>query len=358
MPVNNPSKYPLRVSTPRSRFVSLLLQSAVLVVVLAVSGLFLLPQIVTLEVKHEQDLSLSHPVQIASNASVDPFPVSVNPATKTIVNNPQATAVFAAQTGNGLGAAVGNVSEIISYLASLIDSSSIYEGLAAAEGHLIVIKPGDRKEQVLAQLTKALNWNKSEQQQFLTDVSAQTPGVTEGIFAPGNYVVDDTMTPANVAALINVKFDETVLDHYSTTTASQVPLSEALTVASMIERESGGPDDMRLISGIIWNRLFNNMNLQIDATLQYAMGESRSGNWWQQVLPKDKYVSSPYNTYAHPGLPPGPISDPSVAAVIAALNPVKTSCIYYFHDSHGNIHCSSTYAQHVALLKKYYGQGK
>jgi hypothetical protein len=352
MPVNNPSKYPLRITGQRKRSVYLFIQAGMLFVVIAVSGLFLLPEVITLQVKHEQ----STPIQVAT-VPVNPFPVSVDPATKSITDNPKADALYK-ETTSPLTASVGNVSDLMSWIAQLIDSSAVYQGLAAVDGHLIVIRPGDRKEQVLAQLTRALGWTKAQQTEFSTTVDAQTPGLTDGIFAPGNYVVDNTMTPTNVAALMDVKFDETILSHYSSTTASQVPLSEALTVASLIEREASGPEDMRIISGIIWNRLFNNMNLQIDATLQYAMGESKGGNWWQEVLPKDKYIKSPYNTYAHAGLPPGPIANPSLAAVLAALNPVKTSCLYYFHDANGHFHCSDTYEEHVALLKKYYGQGK
>ena len=116
---------------------------------------------------------------------------------------------------------------------------------------------------------------------------------------------------------------------------------------------------MRIISGIIWNRLFANMNLQIDATVQYAKANKASVNsWWPAVLPRDISIKSPYNTYTNPGLPPTPIANPSVAAILAALNPVSTPCFYYFHDKMGQFHCSTTYAEHVALLKKYYGQGK
>jgi hypothetical protein len=357
MPVNNPSKYPLRVTGQRKRTLSLYIQAFCLLIVIGLSSIFLLPQVITLEVKHEQDQAIANaPAQIAT-ATVNPFPVSVDPATKSITDNPKADALYK-ETTTPLSASVDVATQIISWVAGLIDSSTIYDGLAAVEGHLIVIKPGDRTEQVLQQLTKALGWTKPQQTEFQTAVDAQTPGLSDGIFAPGNYVVDNSMTPTNVAALMNVKFNETILSHYSSSTAEQVPLSETLTIASLIEREASGPSDMRIISGIIWNRLFNNMNLQIDATLQYAMGESKKGNWWQPVLPKDKYIKSPYNTYANAGLPPGPIANPSLAAVLAALNPVKTSCLYYFHDSKGNFHCSDNYAQHVALLKKYYGQGK
>ena len=351
MAVNNQSPYPLRVTAPRKRFRRQIVVGASAFSVIAVTGIFLLPQVVGFQVRQEQ----AQPVPLAT--TVTPFPVTVDPATKSITDNPQADAFFISKTST-ITASAGSVTTILDWIASLIDNTQLYQSLAAADGHLITILPGYRKEQVVEELTNALNWNKSQQQEFLTDVSAQTPGVTDGIFAPGTYLVDSSMTPSNVAALMNVAFDKSILVHYSSTTAQQVPLEETLTIASLLEREAKGPTDMRIISGIIWNRLFNNMNLQIDATLQYAMGENSSGNWWQEVLPKDKYISSAYNTYLHPGLPPGPIANPSLAAVLAALNPEKTSCIYYFHDAKGNFHCSDTYAQHVALLKEYYGQGK
>ena len=116
---------------------------------------------------------------------------------------------------------------------------------------------------------------------------------------------------------------------------------------------------MRAISGIIWNRLVANMNLQIDATLQYAKANSTATkSWWPKVTPADLSRKSPYNTYVHSGLPPTPIANPSVAAVLAALNPLNTSCMFYFHDNAGRFHCSDTYTEHVTLLKKYFGQGK
>jgi UPF0755 protein len=76
------------------------------------------------------------------------------------------------------------------------------------------------------------------------------------------------------------------------------------------------------------------------------------------VVPGDQYRKSAYNTYLHPGLPPTPIANPSVASVLAALNPKNTPCLFYFHDAAGGFHCSETYTGHVTLLKKYYGRGK
>jgi UPF0755 protein len=100
------------------------------------------------------------------------------------------------------------------------------------------------------------------------------------------------------------------------------------------------------------------MRLQIDATLQYAKGSNPQHVWWPKVTPSDKYIASAYNTYKNEGLPPAPIANPSMEAIIAALNPKKTDCMYYFHDKKAGFHCTKTYEEHVALLKEYYGKGK
>jgi UPF0755 protein len=110
---------------------------------------------------------------------------------------------------------------------------------------------------------------------------------------------------------------------------------------------------MKLISGIIWNRIFKGMKLQMDATLQYAKGSEETG-WWPQVNPQDKNIDSPYNTYMYTELPPSPIASPGLAAIEAAYNPQKTNCLFYLHDKKGVIHCSATYEGHKKNIAKYY----
>jgi UPF0755 protein len=115
---------------------------------------------------------------------------------------------------------------------------------------------------------------------------------------------------------------------------------------------------MREVSGVIWNRLFIDMPLQLDATLQYVRGSRPSEQrWWPAVKPADKFLSSPYNTYEHDGLPPGPIANVSPEAILAALNPAITDCLYYFHTAQGGYHCSESYEQHVQKLQALYGRG-
>lgn len=308
-------------------------------------GLFSLPSILSMDIKAEK-LSTS-----------SPFPISVDPSRKLIVENTEVDALIEDHASGAQSAAVATAQEAFTWLASQIASLPLYRQLAGADIDFVTIHPGYRQEEVAQAFGKALGWNTQQRAAFLRNVKYSAPTLTEGEFSPGTYEVHGAMTPTDVQMLLNERFTSEILRRYSTTTAEQVPLSDALTIASLIERETGGTDDMRLISGIIWNRLFINMNLQIDATLQYAKADT-SKSWWPPVRPADKYIKSSYNTYAHRGLPPGPIASPSVAAVIAALNPKPTDCVFYFHDRYGTFHCAANYKEHVRLLKKYYGQGK
>jgi len=290
------------------------------------------------------------------------FPVTVNPRAKTIVENVEVNA-FLEGADSPLQATALTAGSMFGYLftwiATAIADAPWYQSIAAVNGRFVTITSGMRKEQVASAFASTLAWNKNQKQEFVTAKNDALLPLPEGSFSPGTYFVSSRTTPAAAQTLVNDRFTREVLSRYGTTTAAVVPLAQALTVASLIERETGGPDDMRLISGIIWNRLFLNMNLQIDATLQYVKASNTVvGNWWPGVVPADRYRKSVYNTYLHSGLPPTPIASPSVAAIIAALNPKNTPCIYYFHDRAGGFHCTTTYAEHVALLKKYYGRGK
>lgn len=315
-------------------------------VMLAIA-LFSLPSILSMDLKAEQ----------VTQGPKAPFPISVDPARKLIVESPAADALLNEGSTPKLSAAVEGAQSAFAWLASLVGSLPFYKLLAGSDVQFVVIQPGYRQEEVAQAFSNVLGWNAGQRKTFLAQLKTTPPTLSEGELVPGTYEVHGAMTPMDVQNMLNDRFTSEILARYSTSTAEQVPLSDALTIASLIERETGGTDDMRMISGIIWNRLFTNMNLQIDATLQYAKA-ANTKSWWPGVVPKDKYIKSAYNTYAHAGLPPSPIANPSVAAVIAALNPKPTDCIFYFHDKYGQFHCSANYAQHVKLLKQYYGQGK
>ncbi len=99
---------------------------------------------------------------------------------------------------------------------------------------------------------------------------------------------------------------------------------DLLIIGSMIEREVQVAEERELVAAVIYNRLRNGMPLQIDATIRYA-----SGNFTEPISPSELQVDSPYNTYANPGLPPGPIGNPGLASIEAAAHPAQVPYLYY-----------------------------
>ncbi len=292
---------------------------------------------------------------------IEPFPISVYPAEKKI------TEVENLNTQPYFQNKLSDRSILPSFLknkkifAQIVDSLSQlhwYQNLASPSSRILIIRPGERKEEVINTFAKILNWDQQMKETFESLVVSAAPPLAEGKFFPDNYLVSKDATPEKVADIIIQNFNSEIAIRYTDDIQKIVPLKEALTIASILEREAYDFTDMREISGIIWNRLFIDMPLQIDATLQYANGTSHSKTWYPKVTPEDKYIESPYNTYRNKDLPPTPIGSPSVEAVLAALNPVPTDCLFYFHDKNSQFHCSKTYKEHVRLLKKYYGQGK
>jgi cell division protein YceG involved in septum cleavage len=292
----------------------------------------------------------------APRSNGQPFPVTVNPATKTITTDPRVEAMLNASST--LTASIFGVEGLFVHLGAAAINAEPYQALTGGQTKAVVIKPGYRKEQVAHAFGTALEWSPAEEAAFLLNVATSTPTLAEGQFDAGTYVVSASTSPKEVQEMINEQFVADIASRYSSSTQALVPMNVALNIASLIEREAGNADQMRMISGIIWNRIFADMKLQLDASVQYAKAKGTNGVWWPTVKPTDLSIQSPYNTYKFHGLPPTPIATPSVAAVLAALNPKQTDCVYYFHDSKGGFHCSATYAEHVALLKKYYGRGK
>ncbi len=301
---------------------------------------------------HESILPLPKPV---TEAPAAPFPVSVDPATQTIATED----LLNNQVVETLAISDEKPDTIREKIVAFFYKKEWYQNLASPVSRVVVIWPGERKEEVVQYTGDVLRWNNAERAEFSKLVSGSEPALSEGKFYPGQYVAHREATPEEVANLITTKFEADVLSRYTPEVAEKVPLEDALTIASLLEREASDFENMREISGVIWNRLFIDMPLQLDATLQYAKaGTQGEKSWWPMPKPADKYLKSPYNTYANVGLPPGPIANPSAAAVLAALNPHPTDCLFYFHDRHEGYHCSLTYEEHVRKLKIHYGRGR
>lgn len=209
----------------------------------------------------------------------------------------------------------------------------------------VTVREGLRKEQIGELLGTKLGWTSDQE-------VAWNRQKEEGQFFPDTYLLPIDEPVSAVAQRFFDRFNEKFAPFLDQYTAKNIKWTTGIKIASLIERESGGDSDKRLIAGIIWNRLNIDMKLEIDATLQYIKGNSETG-WWPRVVPADKYLDSTYNTYRHAGLPSGPISNPGLASIEAALNPEETECIFYLHSPDKEIHCSVTYAEHVENIKKY-----
>ncbi len=288
--------------------------------------------------------------------AVERFPVSVNPKTKNIEENP----VVDWYVGEHLSINIDHKrkANFIDRILATLAESRLFQQLASSISRIVVIYPGERREEVVKHIGDILGWTEAERLEFSILVTTSVPALDEGKFFPGKYTLERLAKPEVVAEVLNNQFTNEVYARYDSQVASIVPIGDAITIASLLEREAYNFTDMRIISGIIWNRLFINMPLQLDATLQYVKGSRTSENkWWPAVNPADKFLESPYNTYQEVGLPPGPIASPSLEAIVAALNPVKTDCLFYFHATDGTFYCSPTYEGHVTLLKQVYGRG-
>jgi UPF0755 protein len=210
--------------------------------------------------------------------------------------------------------------------------------------------PGWRKEQIADKLAKTLNWTPAQKAEWINIDTAPSNSYAEGVYYPDTYLIPSDQTPAQVAQRLRDRFQTVFAPYASEAQQKGIAWTDVLTMASLIEREAAGSQDMPLIAGIMWNRVDKNMALQIDATLQYLKGAE--GEWWPIPTGADKFISSPFNTYQHVGLPPHPIAEPSLAAIQAVLNPEKTSCLYYLH-SNGQIHCSASYTGQVRNVQKF-----
>lgn len=225
-----------------------------------------------------------------------------------------------------------------------------YEALANPTIAYVHIQEGYRKEQIASILEKRLGWNEKDIEDFY-GYDALRDRKHEGKYFPDVYLVKKTISGEEMKDMMTERFNEELETLKTEALKKNLNFESVLTIASLIERETGGKSDMKLISGIIWNRLYAGMRLQIDATLQYAKGSEENG-WWPNVLPQDKAIESPYNTYQNDGLPPSPIANPSLATIEAALNPLKTKCLFYFHKNK-KIFCSQTYAEHKRKIDLY-----
>jgi len=130
--------------------------------------------------------------------------------------------------------------------------------------------------------------------------------------------------------------------------AGALDLHGVITLASLVEAEAKLERERPLIAGVLVNRLKKGMRLQCDATVQYALGDGRK----PRLLDADLLTPSPYNTYLHEGLPPGPINSPGLASIRAALHPAQVPYLYYVARADGSHVFSATFQEHQRAIQR------
>ncbi|WP_434632306.1 endolytic transglycosylase MltG [Thermoanaerobacterium thermosaccharolyticum] len=183
---------------------------------------------------------------------------------------------------------------------------------------------------------------------FLKNIPKGRPDRLEGYLFPDTYIVKKGANAHDIINLMLSRFDE-IYKNYIKGNEANVGMSadKIIIIASMIEKEAKIDKDRPLIAGVIYNRLNKNMKLQIDATVEYALGKHKD-----KLSLDDLKINSPYNTYMNYGLPIGPISNPGLKSIEAALNPAKHDYYYYVAQSDGSHIFSKTYIGQLEAEKK------
>ena len=183
-----------------------------------------------------------------------------------------------------------------------------------------------------------------------------TAGTVEGYLFPETYTVRVSIDARGMVATMVNEFRRHWLPEWDRRLDSLgLTRDQVVTLASIVEGEARAADERAVISGVYHNRLRLGMRLQADPTVQYAIQQA-TGSRKTRLLLKDYEFQSPYNTYLIKGLPPGPISSPGSASIVAALYPADVPYLYFVADSTGRHVFTRTYREHVRAIARIRGQ--
>lgn len=178
-------------------------------------------------------------------------------------------------------------------------------------------------------------------------------GNLEGFLFPNTYLIANPTEEKIIKQMLSEFENQVTQELLKDINHTKLTLHQIITLASVIEKEAQIASDQPIISSVFYNRLADGMPLQSCATVEFAL--------YQQGIFKDDYVlsleelktDSPYNTYQHPGLPPGPICNPGIGAIKAALYPAKTDYYYFAAKGDGSHAFGRTLDEHNRNVEKY-----
>ncbi len=216
----------------------------------------------------------------------------------------------------------------------------------------VTILPGQTKEKILSTLSHSFRFDSAAIYSAVRDSSFLVkndlaPKTLIGHLYPETYKFYWTESPKEVLNRIFDEFEQAVQPYRGRLQELDKSLKKIITLASIVEWEAAKDNAKPKISGLYWNRLQRGMLLQADPTVNFAVGERR------RLFFEDYEVKHPYNTYIHPGLPPGPITNPDLSSIKAALFPAEHNYIYMVAQPGGGHAFSKTYAQHLQKAEEW-----
>jgi UPF0755 protein len=165
----------------------------------------------------------------------------------------------------------------------------------------------------------------------------------EGYLMPETYFVSPGISEEELIDMMNNEFNKKITpDMYKRAEELKIPFKDIIIMASIIEKEAANPEEKSVIAAVFYNRLKKNMRLQSCATVLYAMGIVK-----ERLSLEDIRFKSSYNTYLHLGLPPGPISNPGIQSIMAALYPKNCDVLFFVSDRDRGHLFAKTFAEHV-----------
>lgn len=186
------------------------------------------------------------------------------------------------------------------------------------------------------------------QSDFLPTQVTDVEFLVEGFLFPDTYQIPHKTTASELIDIMVKRFQTLVGAGPILVGEQSLSIYDIVIIASLIEEEAKFDQDRPLVSGVIYNRLDQRMKLQLCASVLYVLGIKK-----ERLSLADTKVVSPYNTYQNYGLPPGPISNPGLASLKAAINPEKSKHLFYFSLPDGTIIYNENYPNHLRDVKKY-----
>ncbi len=183
---------------------------------------------------------------------------------------------------------------------------------------------------------------------FDKDKFLEIASKSEGYLFPDTYYFLPNAPESQIVGAMKDNFHKNYKEISEAAAKTGYSMNEIVTLASIVELEAHKYEDRRKIAGVLYNRLDINMPLQVDVSFVYIMDKGTF-----DITLEDLKHKSPYNTYVHKGLPPGPIGSPSMAALRATVDPVKSDWLFYLADSYGTTYFSNNYAQHLVKKRRY-----